>query len=262
MVDTAPEDAALSILAGVSQPVSSPAPAARAPSTAADRDPSALAALIPAYQAERWIAEVVAGALAEVPRVLVVDDGSSDATGEAARAAGAEVLRLPENRGKGAALAAGFERLFADGHPAVVTLDADGQHLPREIPKLIAAWRRGADLVLGSRSHHFAEMSGLRRVSNGLSSRLISWAAESRLDDVQTGFRIYTRELVAATGFRERRFDAESAVVVRAGRRGLAIASVPVELAAADGRGSSHYRALVDGVRIALAVVRARLERR
>ncbi|MDY7095787.1 MAG: glycosyltransferase family 2 protein [Acidobacteriota bacterium] len=234
---------------------------AAGPPSAAERDPARLAALIPAYQAERWVEAVARGAAEQLPRVLVVDDGSTDGTADAARRGGAEVLSLPENRGKGAALAAGFAHLFADDHPAVLTLDADGQHLPSEIPKLIPAWQQGADLVFGSRSHLFAEMSGLRRVSNGLSSRIISFVSGVSLDDVQTGFRIYTRHLLEATGFPEQRFDAESAVVVRAGRRGFRLASVPVQLGGADGRGSSHYRALVDGLRIAWAVTRARLER-
>lgn len=224
----------------------------------AEPRPERLAAAIPAYQAAPWLADVVARTLRQVPVVLVVDDGSTDDTAEIARGAGAEVVTLPENRGKGAALRTAFETLFERGYEAVVTLDADGQHVPEEIPKLVAAWRDGADLVLGTRARFFADMSGLRRVSNSLSSKAISILAGYPLDDVQTGFRIYSRDLVAATGFPESRFDAESAVVVRAGRRGFRIVGVPVALATADGRGSSHYRALVDGLRIGLAVVRAR----
>ncbi|MCB1057962.1 MAG: glycosyltransferase family 2 protein, partial [Acidobacteria bacterium] len=159
---------------------------------------------------------------------------------------------------KGAALRTAFETLFARGYDAVITLDADGQHVPEEIPHLVDAWRGGADLVLGTRARFFADMGGLRRISNSLSSKAISILAGCPLDDVQTGFRLYTRELIAATGFPESRFDAESAVVVRAGRLGMRISGVPVALAAADGRGSSHYRALVDGLRIGWAVVRAR----
>jgi hypothetical protein len=97
-------------------------------------------------------------------------------------------------------------------------------------------------------------------VANRLSSWAISWAAGQPLSDVQTGFRFYTRRLVEATGFPETRFDAESAVVVRASRRGFVIVTVPVRLGFADGRTTSHYRPLVDSLRIARSVVRARLE--
>lgn len=221
-----------------------------------------LAAAIPALDAAPSIAAVVRGTREIVPRVLVVDDGSTDATAEAARNAGAEVVSHDVNRGKGAALRTAFEVLFGAGAEAVVTLDADGQHLPVEIPRLVAAWSPDVDLVMGTRGHLFRAMSGVRRASNTLSSRAISWLAGEALDDIQTGFRLYTPRLVDVTGFPEDRFEAESAVVVRALRRGLRIATVPIELGFADGRTTSHYRPLVDSLRIAAAVIRARRDSR
>jgi glycosyltransferase involved in cell wall biosynthesis len=217
-----------------------------------------VAAAIPAYQAAPSIGAVVRGTLRLLPDVLVIDDGSSDATAEEARQAGARVLSLPCNRGKGAALATAFRDLFGRGHTAVITLDADGQHLPEEIPKLLDGAARGGDLVLGIRDHLFGEMGTTRRLANRLSSRAISFAAGQRLTDIQTGFRFYTRELVQTVGFTEARFEAESAVVVRAARRGFRILTVPVRLGFADGRTTSHFRPLVDSLRIAGAVTRAR----
>jgi glycosyltransferase involved in cell wall biosynthesis len=217
-----------------------------------------IAAAIPAYDAALSVGSVVGRTLAIVPNVLVVDDGSRDGTAEAARTAGGEVHVLPANRGKGAALRAAFEILFSRGFTGVVTLDADGQHLPEEIPRLLAAAPE-ADLVLGTRDHLFAEMSVVRRFSNRLSSRAISLAAGRSISDVQTGFRLYTRGLIERTGFPEPRFEAESAVVVRAVRLGLRVATTPVRLGHADGRASSHYRPIIDSVRIASAVMRARL---
>jgi glycosyltransferase involved in cell wall biosynthesis len=219
-----------------------------------------LAALIPALDAASSVGDVVARTRAVIPHVLVVDDGSKDGTADAARAAGAEVLGHASNRGKGAALVTGFRVLFARGADQVVTLDADGQHVPEEIPRLLEA-ASGADLVLGTRDHLFAGMSPTRRAANRLSSRAISWAAGRPLTDIQTGFRLYTRPLVEATGFSETRFDAESAVVVRAARLGFAIVSVPVRLAFADGRTTSHFRPVVDSLRIARSVFRARFRR-
>ncbi len=219
-----------------------------------------LAAAIPAFQAAASVGEVVRRTRQVLGEVLVVDDGSSDGTAAAARAAGAEVISHPANRGKGAALGTAFRALFERGRAAVVTLDADGQHLPEEIPKLIEAARAGADLVLGTRDHLFGEMVRRRRVANRLSSWAISWAAGRPLADVQTGFRLYTRRLLEATGFPESRFEAESAVVVRAARLGLVIVAVPVRLGFADGRTTSHFRPLVDSLRIARGVMRARLD--
>lgn len=221
-----------------------------------------IAAVIPALDAGPSVGQVVTGTREIVPEVLVVDDGSTDDTAAAAAAAGAEVVRHDVNRGKGAALRTAFGLLFERGYDAVVTLDADGQHLPTEIPKLLAGWRDDVDLVLGTRGHLYAAMSRLRRTSNTLSSRGISILAGELLEDIQTGFRLYTPRLVATTGFPEDRFEAESAVVVRTLRRGLKLACVPIELGFADGRTTSHYRPLLDSLRIARAVFRARWDSR
>lgn len=216
------------------------------------------AAAIPAYQAAQSIGEVVRRTLLVLP-VVVIDDGSLDETGSEAKEAGAEVRVLPRNLGKGAALRQAFDFWFARGVDAVVTLDADGQHLPEEIPKLLAKAGE-ADLVLGGRDHLFEGMGKVRRASNRFSSWAISGLAGCRLQDVQTGFRIYSRRLIETTGFPEQRFDAESAVVVRAARLGFRIVAVPVKLGFADGRTTSHYRPLVDSLRIGRGVVLARLE--
>jgi len=224
------------------------------------RSTERVAAAIPAYQAAPTVGAVVAGVLALLPEVLVIDDGSRDGTAEAAARAGARVVSLPENRGKGVALKTAFEDLFGRGATGVVTLDADGQHLAEEIPRLLAAAAPDADLVLGVRDHLFTAMSRVRRASNRLSSRAISFAAGQRLDDVQTGFRFYSRRLIERVGFPEERFEAESAVVVRAARAGFRVITVSVRLGFADGRTTSHYRPLIDSLRIASAVTKARLE--
>jgi glycosyltransferase involved in cell wall biosynthesis len=217
-----------------------------------------VAIVIPAFDAAASVGDVVRQALAQLPDVLVIDDGSTDHTADQARSAGAEVQVLAVNSGKGSALRAAFATLLDRGFDGVVTLDADGQHLPAEIPRLLALASE-ADLVLGTRDHLFGEMTTLRRFSNRLSSRAISVAAGQPLTDVQTGFRYYSRGLIERLGFPAGRFEAESAIVVRAARSGFRILSTPVRLGFANGLAISHYRPVVDSLRIAAAVVRARL---
>src|SRR3990172_923606 len=107
--------------------------------------------LIPAYNEGDRVAPVVRATLVYLP-VLVVDDGSSDATAQYALDAGAEVLYQQPNQGKGAALRAGFAAALERGYQAVLTLDADGQHDPAEIPAFLAAYRKtSADLIIGRR---------------------------------------------------------------------------------------------------------------
>ncbi len=216
------------------------------------------AVAIPAYQAAATVGEVVTRARSHLADVLVVDDGSTDTTFDVAREAGARCIRLPRNRGKGRALRSAFRDLFGCGFDLVVTLDADGQHRPEEIPSLLEAAWKGADMVVGSRAAQFGTMGRVRRTSNRISSWLISRVVGGQLPDIQSGFRLYRRGLIEAVGFHGNRFEAESAVVVRAIRQGFRVATVPIRVERADGRSTSHYRPLRDSLRIAGAVVQAR----
>jgi len=158
----------------------------------------ALALVIPAYRAAATVGDVATRARRVLPgaRCYVVDDGSDDGTAAAARAAGAQVLSHPTNRGKGLALATGIARAVADGAAVLVTLDADGQHVPEEIPKLIEPVARGAaDLVLGARPRSGRMPLG-RRLTNWLSAALPSRLG-APISDAQTGFRAFTRALAA-----------------------------------------------------------------
>ena len=219
-----------------------------------------IAAIIPALNAERTIAPVVVEARRHIEPVLVIDDGSSDATGEVARAVGATVISHQKNRGKGAALKSGFAWALDRGLEAVITLDADGQHLASEIPTFINAYREtGADLIIGGRSHLFEQMVARRRAANRFSALCISIASGARVTDSQSGFRLYSARLLRSVKPRTDGFDMESEVIVRAGRRGLGIVTIPIELGFVNGISTSHYKPLQDTVRIAWTVIRTRL---
>lgn len=218
-----------------------------------------VAVIIPALNAERTLAPVVAGAKAQLEPVLVVDDGSSDLTGDVARAAGAVVLRHEVNRGKGGALKTGFAWALENGYDSVITLDADGQHLASEIPKFLREREvGGADLIIGGRSHLFEGMLPRRRMANQFSAWSISIAAGKRVTDSQSGFRLYSGNLLRNLELRTNGFDMESEVIVRAGRKHMKIVTIPIELGFVDGVATSHYRPLADTLRIAWTVTRTR----
>ncbi len=215
--------------------------------------------IIPALDAERTIGAVVRDCKAINDDVLVIDDGSSDRTAEVAREAGAEVISHPVNRGKGAALKTAFAYALEHGFDAVVTLDADGQHLPREIPKFFAAREEtGADLIIGGRAHLFGQMLPRRRFANRFSARCIAFASKTNVTDSQSGFRLYSTQLLRAIRLRTDGFEMESEVIVHAGRRGFKILLIPIDLGFVDGQSTSHYKPLMDTIRIAWTVIRAR----
>jgi glycosyltransferase involved in cell wall biosynthesis len=196
-------------------------------------------ALIPAYQEATRIASVIDAAQRHLP-VVVVDDGSRDDTAAVAEAAGATVLRQVPNQGKGAALRMGFRHALRAGCPAVVTLDADGQHDPTEIPAFLAAWEATqAPLVIGART--FGEMPFVRRLANELGTRTFSWAVGRHVADNQSGYRLIAASLMRRLlDSQETGFEFEVEMITTAIRAGMAIEWVPIRTIYAGE--SSHIR--------------------
>lgn len=218
------------------------------------------AVLIPALNAQRTLPQVVVDARRQLEPVIVIDDGSSDGTGDVARAVGATMLRHDVNRGKGAALKTGFAWAMQNGFDGVITLDADGQHLPGEIPKFIDARQEThADLIIGGRAHLFEHMLPRRRNANRFSAWCIAKCSGAKITDSQSGFRFYSAHLLRTLQLHTNRFDMESEVIVLAGKRGLKILTIDIDLGFVDGLSTSHYRPLKDTLRIAWTVMRARL---
>ena len=173
------------------------------------------------------VGPVVASARAYLP-VVVVDDGSTDDTAVVAEHAGATVLRQVPNAGKGAALRAGFRHALEAGADAVVTLDADGQHDPDDIPAFLAAFAVSRpELVLGRRD--FGSMPPVRRLSNTLGGWVFSAAVGRNVADNQSGYRLIGRRLMAALlDSTESGFEFEVEMIARCIALGLPIAEVPV----------------------------------
>jgi glycosyltransferase involved in cell wall biosynthesis len=217
-----------------------------------------VAALVPAYQAAAHLGEVLIRiqALPAPPDVLVVNDGSRDATAEVARMHGAEVLSFAGNRGKGNALLAGFRAL--SGHDAVITLDADGQHPPECIPDFIADAEAGADVVLGMR--HFGEdMPPMRRWANGFSSAWVTGIAGQRISDSQCGYRLYRRSVLDTVPVTPGRYEVESQMAVRAALLGFRVVERVIPTVYANEQ--SHIRIHKDVPRIFGMLARLTLER-
>ena len=197
-------------------------------------------ALIPAHDEAVRIGRVVEGAARHVP-VLVVDDGSGDATAEIAGNAGASVLRQSPNRGKGAALRAGFAQALEDGAEAVITLDGDGQHDPAEIPAFLGEHARGVitgeppELIIGART--FRRMPAVRRLANWLGTVTLSAALGRWIADNQSGYRLVGGRLMRAmAGSRESGFAFEVEMIAVCLREGWPITWVPIRTIYGDER--------------------------
>jgi len=197
-------------------------------------------ALIPAYNEAERIGDVITRTLQHIP-VLVVDDGSKDETAGVARLIGAEVISLTPNRGKGAALMAGFRYAVENQYDAVLTLDADGQHDPGEIPLFLAAFEQGADLVIGQRD--FRKMPFPRNYSNSIGTWMFSRALGQYCPDNQSGYRLHSsRMMLSALSSRETNFEFEVEIIVRCVLEGYHLAWVPIKTIYAGE--SSHIKPL------------------
>jgi glycosyltransferase involved in cell wall biosynthesis len=217
-----------------------------------------LACVIPALDAEVTLGGVVTGLRAVLPRtvVIAVDDGSRDRTGEVARAMCDEVLRFERNRGKGAALRAGFAAALRLGASTVLTIDADGQHDASCAPRLLHALER-ADVVIGTRVRRRTDMPFRRRVSNALSSRAISACAGCPLPDTQSGYRAIRRVVLETVRPLGERYEFETDFLIRAARAGFRIEGVPIPTLYGA---PSHFREIRDAMRVIHTIWQHRAE--
>ncbi len=172
------------------------------------------AALVPAYQAEATVGGVVRGLLAHVPRVLVVDDGSTDRTGQAAAEAGAVLIRLPNNEGKGAALRSGLAWLLESEITHVAFVDADGQHDPDDLPALLDAARAGEPFVIGSRMSEAQGIPAVRFRTNEIGSRILARMTGHDVEDGQSGYRVIAAPILRRLSLSSRGYSIETEMLL------------------------------------------------
>lgn len=187
-------------------------------------------ALIPAYNEEQTIAEVLKSARDHVDRVIVVDDGSQDRTGQIAASHGAILVQHVINRGLGAAIGTGFAAAQKINADVVVTLDADGQHEAHEIPNFIRAIQEGADMVIGSRMlTGFKGMPWYRRVAQILGNLVTLVLFGAWVTDSQSGYRAFNRHALEKIEIKTNRMEVSSELVAEAKRNNLQLKEIPIK---------------------------------
>ena len=210
---------------------------------------SRTAAVIPAYQDENHIGDIVRRTRERVDHVLVIDDGSSDQTARRAREAGAEVIVHDQNRGKGEAIKTGLGQGIGREVAWVILLDSDGQHLPEEIDRFLsaAASVTRPTFFIGNRMNDVARMPFIRRVANRYMSNQISRVCGQKIPDTQCGFRMVDRQLIPELLGGGNHFDYETEVLIIASRKGYTIESVSITTVYSDQ--VSKIRPLRDALR-------------
>ena len=211
---------------------------------------------IPTYNNERSIAAVVRGVLAHAPEVLVVNDGSTDATETNAKGAGARIVRHDVNKGKGEALKTALKTAEAEGYTHVLTIDGDGQHEPNDIPVLVKAAAAAPDaIILGQR--RYEKMPEKNRFGNAVSNFWVNLAMGTKFADTQCGLRVYPASVVSRHRFRGTGYEFETEVLIRHKRSKRPIVGADVDVYyPPPGERVSHFVPSRDATRIVFLVMR------
>lgn len=183
---------------------------------------------MPAYNEEKYVGSVVLQARQFADEVLVVDDGSSDRTGQVARLAGATVVQHRENRGYGATVQTVLAEAKKRNPDVLVLLDADGQHNPEEISSLVNAIAAGSDVAIGSRKIKSADIPAYRRFGQRIIAYFTRVLSRSTLSDTESGFRAFSRKALSVLEPKERGMAISAETISEAMAKGLKIAEVPI----------------------------------
>ncbi len=203
--------------------------------------------LIPAYNAGQTLGSVLEKVRPLGMDTIVVNDGSGDETKRVAAEYGAVVLEHPSNLGKGAALRTGFHHILEKGYQVVITLDADGQHNPAEIPSLLNIFRKvKPHILIASRVGEFGRMTFLRRFWNRLAARAVTRLCHADITDSQSGFRLIRTEILKEIPLVTSGYEMELELLIKACKKGFDVLSVPTAASNPDGTALSHFKPVAD----------------
>ena len=183
---------------------------------------------MPAYNEDKFIGSLVLKARKYTDKVIVVDDGSTDGTAEISRMAGASVITHPENKGKGVAIQSIINEVKKEMPDVLVVLDADGQHNPDEIPRLVQAVLNGYDLVIGSRKLARKSIPSYRRFGQKVLLFSNRFLTRKKITDSESGFRAFSRKAIAELELSQKGFAVESEMIAVAEEKNLKITEVPI----------------------------------
>ena len=210
--------------------------------------------VIPGYNEAATIRDVAYRARQQCPNVVVIDDGSIDGTADVLAGLDVTILRNETNCGKAGSLARGFDYALAQGASGVITLDADGQHVPEEMPLFLEqAVTYPTAFLIGARRREQRKTSRARYFANRIADFWIGWAAGLPIEDSQSGFRLYPANLLRSVNLRSdktRSFVFESEILIEAARYGIECRNVEITVQPRSGSRPSHFRPLGDILRI------------
>lgn len=216
--------------------------------------------LIPAYNAQETLGSVLRKVEPLKIDIIVVDDGSSDETKRVSSEMGVHLLSHPVNLGKGAALRTGFQYILQKDYEVVITLDADGQHNPSEIPFLLRIFQNvKPDILIASRAAEFGKMTFLRRFWNRLGVKAVARLCHSDITDSQSGFRLIRTSLLKEVNLSTSHFETELELLIKACKKGFSVLSIPINTQKVDGTSSTHFRPVADTWRVCKLFLRSLL---
>jgi glycosyltransferase involved in cell wall biosynthesis len=184
-----------------------------------------IAIIIPAYNEEKTVSWVVSEAK-NYGKVILVDDCSRDDTALLARKAGAMVIKHSHNQGLGASLRTGFKKALAMKADIIITIDADGQHEPRDIPRFIQEIDNGYDFVLGERDLRAYPLR--KKFGNFFLNRVTNFISGTYLKDTESGFRAFRRNALKRLYLKARRYEIAVEIIFEVGRNGLKTKNIPI----------------------------------